>query len=648
MNKQELEARIIKHSQGYYDGDPSLSDLEFDKLVQQLRDIDPDNKLLTTTGWGYSTEESVHRTKYEHSMKVAGINNKINISDDGYKTLQNYKDKYNPTDENPSGGMNFYIQHKLDGISAVCYYSRGELTRVLTRGDGTTGIDITQNIKNIIPNNLIKVGNINSEFILNNDVAIRGELVMPLNNFDKNTMTNPCSSASGLALSNKGDGIDKLDFVAYDLFTDLDNSVLNYGDKITMLSDLKFKVVKGNIVKENILEQYNTSKDTFDCQYPCDGSVIRVINYNDITDMFVFKYPEKQYTSEVVAIHNQLSPYGNIIPVIEIKPTATSRCTVRRMSGFNYKCVLNNQISKGAVIKFHLANGIIPNFDSVIETNNTEFSKLEEELVDRATYIHDTGNIKIIEGEMSNTSKIYWDGVHLRINRDKGTGIIYNILEHYSPDSISYAKINDLIDNWLGKASAPLMHIQDLRSYLDDTSIQDIENFCSEAYVNKYKEWFNDMWNKPLTLQDVINLSITDNVGDTAAKIIDNSFTPDQFLTSLESPQFINELKDKCSLPTYLSYKGLDNNKFNILSILMNFRVISSPKDDKEKTKVSFTGKLSKSRGQLIKDWNVEEVSLSNAQYLITNTPESSTSKNKEAKRLGIKSISEQEFIKTL
>lgn len=635
MNKQELITQITKYSQEYYDGNPGISDLAFDKLVQQLRDIDPNNELLTSTGWGYSVDKSVHRTKHEHTIKVSGINDKINIPDNGETYLHKYKDKLSA--HNEYSGI---IQNKLDGISAVCYYEDGVLKRVLTRGDGATGIDITKNAQHLVPNKLKYCSHSLYNLNLNGIVAVRGEIVMKVSEFDSETMGNMCSAASGIAMSIEGEGINKLDFVAYDVYNDQKGG---YIERLEALGETGFNIINTVSIMsmglnssfqlvENVMKKFNTSLEDFNCKYPCDGSVVRIEQQdNNEQTVFVFKYPEKQYTSKVVAIHNQVSDLGNIIPVLEIEPTVTSRCTVRRMSLFNYQYVLDNKVSVGATVKFQLANGIIPSFDSVTEVNESEFSKLKENLVGESPQFPELED---------NDSHVYWDGVNLCTTVDNTKTVIYNLLEHFSPDTISYSKINKLI------VDLNIENIVDIKTNLKTC---DINSLCSEVYRERYEQWVNNILNTPLTLRDVVNISNSKNVGDSVAKIVDTKLTASEFHEALVL--FDNDIGIQSflpKLPTYRCYKGLEDNKSRLMELLHNFKVINSPKDDKEKIKVSFTGKLSKSRSQLIKDWDVEEVSISNAQYLITNTPESSTGKNKEAKRLGIKSISEQEFTKLL
>lgn len=161
-NLFNLEDRIKLEAQKYYsDGSNSVTDEEFDEMVEELRRQNPDSELLKT-GWGYDVnKDTTPGEKVAHKYGEAGSLEKART----WKEIpNNMKNK------------SVYVSLKLDGLSVVAYYEHGRLVRALTRGDGIIGIDITNKLGGrCIPNQ------INTDFT----GAVRGEIIMPYNNFEK-------------------------------------------------------------------------------------------------------------------------------------------------------------------------------------------------------------------------------------------------------------------------------------------------------------------------------------------------------------------------------------------------------------------------------------------------------------------------------
>ena len=148
----KLVTRIKEEAQNYYDGNQNISDAEFDQLVDQLRELDPNNSLLLSVGWGYDTSKNTN-TKYPHLSSLNGL------------------PKVKTTDTKLFLDDPKYIRSaKLDGGSVELQYKSGILMRALTRGDGINGVDCTNIVKYAqgVPNTLsLKyTGNIVGEFIL--------------------------------------------------------------------------------------------------------------------------------------------------------------------------------------------------------------------------------------------------------------------------------------------------------------------------------------------------------------------------------------------------------------------------------------------------------------------------------------------------
>ena len=108
MNKEELEAQILYYSTQYYEGNPEISDDQFDMLVDNLRKLDPNSNVLNT-GWGFEVIDDKVKHKYSHigSLEKA-------------KSFEEIPDRFK--------NKTIFLSPKLDGLSAVAYYVKREIS----------------------------------------------------------------------------------------------------------------------------------------------------------------------------------------------------------------------------------------------------------------------------------------------------------------------------------------------------------------------------------------------------------------------------------------------------------------------------------------------------------------------------------------
>ena len=168
---EELEHIIAYHEKLYRDGNPEISDFEYDIMVSELRDLYSGNipndsilnKIITST-----PVDKFEKT--EHLTPMLSLSNTYNIDE-----LQDWLSK---TSEQLHNQYNtFCVQEKIDGCSLSCIYEHGKLKRIVTRGDGIVGEDITCN-KFIIDN-------IPDTLTNDETIDIRGEVYMEYNEFKR-------------------------------------------------------------------------------------------------------------------------------------------------------------------------------------------------------------------------------------------------------------------------------------------------------------------------------------------------------------------------------------------------------------------------------------------------------------------------------
>jgi len=155
LNIEDLESQILYYATKYYNGEPEITDEQFDALVDRLRELKPDSSILKT-GWGFEVFEDKVKHKYSHIGSL-----------DKCKSFNEIPDMFK--------NKTVYISPKLDGLSAVAYYKDGVLVKGVTRGNGEIGKDITDKLYRILG------GKIHDSHFTG---AVRGELIINNSNWN--------------------------------------------------------------------------------------------------------------------------------------------------------------------------------------------------------------------------------------------------------------------------------------------------------------------------------------------------------------------------------------------------------------------------------------------------------------------------------
>ncbi|HVI04843.1 MAG TPA: hypothetical protein VM711_01955 [Sphingomicrobium sp.] len=185
---QELEARIEslredirRHEHRYYVLDqPEISDAEFDRLMNELKRLEQDHPELVTPDSPTQRVGGKPRegfVKVQHSVPMLSLDNAYNEEE-----LRNWERRIH---ELSRRDVDYVCELKLDGMSLALRYRAGRLTHGITRGDGTTGEDVTLNVRTVrsiplsIPSSKLRAIGIPPDF------EVRGELLMPIASFRK-------------------------------------------------------------------------------------------------------------------------------------------------------------------------------------------------------------------------------------------------------------------------------------------------------------------------------------------------------------------------------------------------------------------------------------------------------------------------------
>ncbi len=640
----ELEIKIQKAAQAYYtDGSSELSDAEFDSLVEQLRVENPESHLLQKTGWGYSVEsDSTPGMKYKHRYGTAG-------SLDKCRTWEEVK----PIFRNQFVDVSL----KLDGISVLLYYRDGKLHQALTRGDGEVGIDITDKVLEIgttvdmssFTEYPIKFSDDDS---VNFTGAVRGEIVMSFSNFAEYKMMhpeakNPRNATAGIInkKSLEKSELKLLDIVVYSV-VGCEPRFNHIGNIYEVRSWLKYyfkhtaPYCNYLLSEVDMLDAFTHMKEEWADEYPSDGLVITSIDLKSdgfaiIQESQAFKFKAETAQTEVLEVEWNMSKTGYAVPKVRLNPVFLSGTTVQYCTGFNAKYIKDNNISVGAILEIEKHGEIIPTINKVIATSGTA------ELPKFCPHCQ---------------TELQWDGVHLKCMNPQCSN-------SNTKDTLIWTGILAPVD-MLGDSLKQTFFME---IYGEVPTIETLMYDRTNAYSNaaegtqayRMRKMLDSLFGtEQISLVDAIRALNIPRFGDVnASKLAEYPDEVRELLQIACDGSCADGMKVLKLFNTLTSCIGAANSmalqsnmdkitRLRFIEKRINWSV--AKKNTSVFGKVAITGKLSVKRS----DFEKELISAGftpadigkDTKFLITDDPNSNSSKNKKADKWSIPKITEQEF----
>ena len=409
---ESLRAKLHLYNFEYYVNDISLiSDFEFDQLMKELQEIEnkhPEFYDSNSPSQRVGGQITKNFKTVEHKERMYSLENTYSEEE-----IQNWINRIekNLEDRTPS----FTCELKYDGASISLTYEKGVLIRAVTRGDGTKGDDVTQNVKTI-PNVPLKLRGNYPDFF-----EVRGEIVMPLAGFselnEKRVLAgeepymNPRNTASGsLKLQDSSETAQRpLTCLIYALV----GKNLGFKEHYQSLVEMRswgFTVPETLIQassKQQILEYINSwKKKRGDLSYEIDGIVIKI---NDLKDQELlgftsksprwaisYKYQAEQVATILETVTYQVGRTGAITPVANLNPILLSGTTVKRASLHNADQIKKLDLRIGDRVYVEKGGEIIPKIVDIDPQNRASIEN-------RISYIKNCPNcgteLVRIEGE---------------------------------------------------------------------------------------------------------------------------------------------------------------------------------------------------------------------------------------------------------
>lgn len=372
---EKLEELINKYADAYYNNNESLiSDFEYDKLVEELNELYKKNG-ITPTKVGANPISKF--SKVEHKVPMLSLENSYNI-EDIVKWIQNVCD---------TNTIEIEVEPKIDGLSISCIYKNGELVQAITRGNGTIGEDVTENI--------MQIRNIPLKLKEPLSIEVRGEVYMTRENFDKVNeqrvsegeipYANPRNLASGTlrqldANVVKERGLHVLFYyvVGNGTPTQLEDIFMMHRLGLPTMDKYRY-VVKSNDL-QNMEVVINAIKAK-DYGFDIDGAVLKVNDKkywealgnraNSPRWAIAYKYPTDSVVTTLEEVDWTIGRTGILTPVACFKPVNIGGTIVSYASLHNAEMVQKMDLKLNDRIIVKKAAEIIPQVVSVITEART-------------------------------------------------------------------------------------------------------------------------------------------------------------------------------------------------------------------------------------------------------------------------------------
>ena len=409
---EELRQKLRRHEYLYYVLDePEISDAAYDKLMNRLKELEGANPELVTPDSptarvGGAPREGFQTVRHERAM--LSLDNAFS-----HDALRDWDRRVR--EGSGQEKIEYIAEHKFDGLSISLQYRNGVLARAVTRGDGTTGEDVTPNAKTIrsvplrVDSGVLKKARLAANF------EVRGEIMMTRKAFEAlnrqqeqsggKLYMNARNSAAGSVrvLDPSITAARRLDFFAYYFLVDGKVAFAKHSDSLGLLKQLHFrasddwKLCNGIEAVIGYCEAWDEKREKL--PYEIDGVVIKVnstaiqneLGYTSKAPRWAiaYKYPARQETTVVNDIHVQVGRTGALTPVAVLEPVQVGGVTVSRSTLHNMDEVERLGLQIGDTVLIERAGEVIPHVLKVVkEGKNRKAFRMPKSCPECGSAIH--------------------------------------------------------------------------------------------------------------------------------------------------------------------------------------------------------------------------------------------------------------------
>jgi DNA ligase (NAD+) len=388
-----LREKIRHHEYLYYVLDnPEISDQEFDRLIQQLKDLEAEHPDLITPDSPTQRVGGKPRegfVKVRHSSPMLSLDNTYNEEE-----LRGWERRVHELTGRRD--VDYVCELKLDGMSLALVYEEGTLVRGVTRGDGSVGEDVTLNVRTVrsiplsIDRDKLKKAGIPANF------EARGELLMPTASFrrvneerERNglpTFANPRNFTAGTVrqLDPNITAARRMDFFPYILLSNGRNYFDRHWETLAALEKAGFKVNQYRKLVHSMdevwsfIQEWEGKRDSL--PYEIDGIVVKVDRTNLQDELgftgkaprwaIAYKYAARAGVTALRNVGWQVGRTGKLTPVAELAPVPIGGTTVRNATLHNMDEIDRLGVKIGDFLEVGRAGDVIPKVNKVLDQND--------------------------------------------------------------------------------------------------------------------------------------------------------------------------------------------------------------------------------------------------------------------------------------
>lgn len=645
---EKLRKELKYHNDLYYNQDaPEIDDFTYDKMLRELEDLEAEFPELITPDSPTQKVGGQAGTKFSevvHEVKMESLHDSFSFDE-----LRDFDRKVREVISEPK----YVVEPKIDGLSVSVEYRNGVLSRASTRGDGTVGEDITDNILTIksLPHRLKDA----PAFL-----EVRGEVYMSFESFleltkrqeekEEKPFKNPRNAAAG-SLRQKDSRITaerNLDIFVFNIQRIEGETLTSHEQSLEYIKSLGIPTAfhkSFNNIEDVITEINNIGENRGEYSFAIDGAVVKVDDFNAREELGstakfprwaeAYKYPPEEKETTLLSVEINVGRTGVLTPVGNFEPVLLAGTTVSRATLHNIDFITEKGICVGDRVLIRKAGEIIPEVLSVVSHAENavpfEFPKLCPSCSSPVT--REDGEAAIRCTNTDCPAQLMRHLFHF-VSRDA-----------MDIDGLGPAVLEQLVDAQLVKSPADLYKLK----FEDILTLENKKEKSAENLINALEK------SKDNELYRLVYALGIPHIGLKAAQLLCGRFTTIEEVMNAEAAE-INAIDGfgEIMADSVVQYFSLESTK-HLISELKALGVKMTPSEKRAEGGV-FEGKtfvltgtlptMSRKEASKIIEDNGGKTSSSvskKTDYVLAG--ESAGSKLTKAQSLGVKIISEEDFL---
>lgn len=653
----ELKPKIEYYTRKYYEDEQVISDFEFDMLMKELKQLEADYPELITPD---SPTQKVGTSPIKKGFKKVTHRVPLQSLQDvfSFEEVREFDTRMQKLASEYNLPLDYVVETKIDGLSTALEYKDGIFIRGATRGNGTVGEDVTENLKTVrtIPHKLKEPINI----------TVRGEIFIGKKEFDElnesrladeeERFANARNAAAGSLrqLDSKITAGRPLDIYIFNIQEIENKEIMTHYEGLKYLQELGFNVNPVRILCKNIDEVLEAIKkigeDRENLSFGIDGAVVKVNNLElreKIGTTFktpkwavAYKYPPEKKETKVIDIIYQVGRTGAITPMAILDTVNVAGSNISKTTLHNEDFIKEKDIRIGDTVVIQKAGDVIPEIVEVVKSKRTGEEKVFKMPrtcpVCGAQAVREEGEAVVRCIGIECPAKLYRSIIHFASKeamdiKGLGDAIIEELIERKLISNISdlynltLEDIATLKKNGKKFAQNLINSIEEsknreLHRVITSLGIRHVGVKLAKSLAKEYKSMDN------LIEASLEELESKQDVGEITAESIYNFFKQEQ------SIDLINKLKQAGVNMTLKQELGTDN-RFEGKVFVLTGSLEKYSRDEASQVIEKLGGKTSSSVSK-------------KTDYVLAG--EDAGSKLKKAQELGVKIISEIEFDKMI